>query len=204
MSITVYHMPMSRSNRVLWLLEELGLPYETKKVGFADVQGDAYKAEVHPLGKVPAVVLDDGSIMFESGAIVNYILETNDNDLRPKAGDADHAAYLQWFDFAEATLVQPIGNVMQHSFIKPEDQRIPELVVQSAAAAKEALKVVEDQLANNEWIAGNRFTAADIMTVYSIALAQMAQLWGPEDFPNIGAYLDRATARPAYEAMTNA
>ncbi|MGB0921621.1 MAG: glutathione S-transferase family protein [Alphaproteobacteria bacterium] len=204
MTMTVYHMPMSRSNRVLWLMEELGLPYEAKKVDFAAIQGAEYKANVHPLGRVPAVVLDDGSTMFESGAILNYLLETNDNDLRPKAGDADHTAYLQWFDFAEATLVVPIGNVMQHSFIKPEDQRIPGLVVQSAAAAKEALAVIDKEMAGRDWIAGDRFTAADIMTIYSVALAQMAQLWSADEFPNLGAYFARATARPAYEAMTKA
>lgn len=204
MSLTVYHMPMSRSNRVVWLLEELGLPYGVKKVDFAAISTDEYKSNVHPLSRVPAVAFEDGAVMWESGAILNYLLETNENTLRPAAGDDDHRAYLQWFDFAEATLVVPIGNVMQHTFIKPEDQRIPELVVQSTATAKQALKVVDDQLANNDWIAGSRFTAADIMTVYSIALAQMAKIWTPDEFPNIAAYMARATARPAYTAMTKA
>lgn len=204
MPITVYHMPMSRSNRVIWLLEELSLPYEAKKVDFAAIGTDEYKLNVHPLSRVPAVQFEDGVVMWESGAILNYLLATNENDLRPGVGDDNFRAYLQWFDFAEATLVVPIGNVMQHSFIKPEDQRIPELVVQSTAAAKQALQVVEQELANNDWIAGNKFTAADIMTVYSISLAQMAQIWTPEDFPNIAAYMERAKARPAYEAMTKA
>ena len=203
MSIKVYHMPMSRSNRVLWLLEELGIAYEAEKVDFARVQGEDYKATVNPVGKVPAIEID-GEIMVESGAILNYFLETNDNNLRPKAGDANHKAYLQWFDFAEANLVQPVGNVMQHSFIKPEDQRIPELVVQSIAAAKEGLDWVERALEGKDWITGDQFTAADIMLVYSLSLAQMAQIWNADECPNMGAYLARAQERPAYQAMVAA
>lgn len=198
----IFHMPMSRSNRIVWLCEELGLPYEVEKVDFAAIGADDFKSKYNPLGRVPAVVLDNGEVMTESGAIVSYLLETNDNKgLKPAADSTLLPQYLQWFEFGEATICPPVGTIMQHTFIRPEDKRVPEILPDAAAGCASVLSVVEDHMAGKDWVCGDTFTAADIMMIYGLGLAQMAQQWNGESHPNINAYMERAKARPAYQAM---
>ena len=106
--LKVYHAPNTRSLRVIWLLEEMGLPYEREMVEFtpANLQSPAYLA-IHPLGKVPAID-DDGLILTESGAIVQYLLAKHPGShLTPDIGTPAYGKYLQWLHFAEATVMPP-------------------------------------------------------------------------------------------------
>ncbi len=127
--ITIYHAPGTRSIRVIWLCEELQIPYEVVTVDFSPT----YRAtpewrRLNPVGKVPAMT-DDGVSMFESGAMVDFILERYGNGrLRPAPGTPEAAQYLQWSWFAEATFARPLGDIAQHTVVKPEAERIPAVV----------------------------------------------------------------------------
>ena len=199
--ITLFHAAKSRSVRVRWLLEELGLPYEVTTLTFTpdSLKGAAY-AKVNPLGRVPAIV--DGDVtMFESGAILEWLLEQyGQGRLQPKPGSPTRPAYLQWFHFAEATALPPVSDFVQHAFLRPEEARIPAMVPDAQRRAGEWLDVVEKTLAGKTWITGDDFTAADVMLGYSLFLAGLLGLAG--DRPNVAAYLGRCQARPAFQKAT--
>lgn len=194
--ITLYHAPMSRSLRVRWLLEELAIPYKLETRNLGQLKTPDYLA-VHPLGKVPAIV-EDGLVMFESGAIVQYLLEKyGDGRLEPKVGSPERPAFLQWLHFAESTLTPPLGEIAQHTLIRPEAERIPAVVPDAAKRAGNALGVVERALAGRSWLLPE-FSAADVMMGYSVALANFMKLV-TDATPNVKAYLARCQARPAFQ-----
>ena len=194
--LKIYHAKNTRSVRIVWLCEELGIPYELKTLNFSpdDLQSETYLA-VHPLGKVPSID-DDGLILNESGAIAQYLLAKHGKGrLEPKSGTADYGKYLQWFHFAEATLMVPLGNIAQHSFIRPEDKRIPQVAAEAVESAKKMLGILDRELA------GKDFTAADIMLGYSLLLGKMFGLL-TDEYANAGAYFARLAARPAFQKAT--
>jgi glutathione S-transferase len=194
--ITLYHSPRTRSVRVLWLLEELGLPYELKAVPFTQ---DSLKSpeylKLNPFGKVPA--LTDGDLtMFESGAIVEYLLERyGQGRLAPPVGSVERGAFLQWVHFAEATLMPPLGAMAQHMIFLPEADRIPAVVVDSQTKVMAMLTAVAAALGDKTYILGTTFSAADIMLGYSLLLTKWFGMLG--DFPTLQAYLARLEERPA-------
>ncbi len=200
--IKVYHAPNTRSVRIVWLLEELGLPYELKTLAFnpKDLQSEEYLA-IHPFGQVPSID-EDGLILNESGAITQYILaKYAKGRLEPKAGTPEHARFLYWLHFAEATFMPPLGNIAQHAFIRPEADRIPQLVTESQAKAKKVLSVLDRELAGKPFICGNDFTAADTMLGYNLLLCKMFGLLS-DDYPNVVAYFGRLAARPGFQKAT--
>jgi glutathione S-transferase len=123
--IKLYHAQFTRSIRILWLLEELGLPYELVKVAFKPPR---YSFEQDtPTGKFPSME-DGGVVLFESGAILEYLIEKyGKGRLAPPAGSPDRGLYLQWVHFAEATAFPPIADLAQHTMFLPEAQRIPQV-----------------------------------------------------------------------------
>jgi glutathione S-transferase len=193
--ITVYHAPMTRSVRVRWLLEELGLPHEVAARARAELKEPEHLA-LHPLGKVP--VLRDGDlVLFESGAIVQYLLETYGHGrLEPARGSHERPAFLQWSHFAEASLMPPLGQIVQHTRIRPPEERIAAVVTDATRVASLALRVVEEALAGRDWLV-REFSAADVMMGYGVALANLLRLL-TDDFPNLQGYLARCEARPAF------
>jgi glutathione S-transferase len=197
--LTLYHSPRTRSVRVLWLLEELGIPFELETIAFTseNLKAPEYLA-VNPLGKVPSI--RDGALtMFESGAIVEYIVERYGNGrLAPPPGTTDRGSYLQWLHFAEATCLPPLGDIAQHSMFKPEAERIPALVLDGKSRVAKWLAVVEATLAGKQFLLGDQFTAADVMMGYGLLLAKWFSLLG-EEHPNLTAYLTRLEARPALQ-----
>ncbi len=196
--IKIYHAPFARSLRVIWLLEELGLPYEVEKVEFnkANLNSPEYLA-VHPLGKVPAI--DDGEVhMIESGAIVQYILERyGKGRLEPEIDSPDRPAFLQWMHFGEATAVGPIGAIVQNTHLKPEAERIPEVVVEARQTADRYLGVLEAELSRRDYMVDGEFSAADIMIGYALVLGKMIGVVD-DRYPRINAYLERLQSRSAY------
>jgi glutathione S-transferase len=201
--LTVYHAPMSRSVRIRWLLEELGLPYEVATRPLAELKRPDYLA-IHPMGKVPTLH-DDGAgrdvKIFESGAIVQYLLETyGKGRLEPAIGTPERPYFLQWLHFSEATLTPPLGEIAQHTVIRPEAERIAAVVPDARRRAKAAISLVENALAGSTWLL-SEFSAADVMLGYSLALASFMKLID-DDTPNARAYLDRCRARPAFKAAT--
>ena len=194
--ITLHHVPYSRSLRVRWLLEELGLPYELASRSFADLKRPEHLA-LHPLGKVP-VLVDGEVVLFESGAIVSYLLERyGGGRLEPKPGTAERARYWQWFHYAEASLTPPLGQIVRHTVLLPEPERIPAVAELARAEAKRVLAPVERALTGQSWLLPD-FSAADIMMGYSVKLVSLLRLLG-EATPNLVVYLARCEERPAYQ-----
>lgn len=208
--ITVHHLDNSRSQRVLWLLEELGLPYEIKKYQRDPdtMLATASLREVHPLGKSP-VITDDGRTIAESGAIIEYLLERyGQRRLVPPAGSAEHLRYTYWLHFAEGSAMPPlllklifdeIPNKPMPFFARPIARGISRKVLDTFVMPnlRRQLDFMEAELDKSEWFAGPAFTAADIQMSFPVeAAAQRAGLDASR--PKLMAFLERIHARPAY------
>jgi glutathione S-transferase len=197
--IKLYHSPRTRSVRVLWLLEELGLPYELETIPFApeSLKSPEY-LKVNPLGKVPT--LQDGDLtMFESGAIVEYLLEKyGAGRLAPAVGAPTRGPFLQWVHFAEATAMPPLGAIAQHTLFKPESERIPAVVVEARERAAAVLGVLEQAVSGKQFLLGAEFSGADVMMGYALLLMKWFGLL-TDQYPNLVAYLQRLETRPAFQ-----
>jgi glutathione S-transferase len=191
--IKLYHAPRTRSIRVLWLLEELGIPFELETQEYRPPATPF--AQKTPFGKFPS--LEDGdTVMFESGAIVEYLLECyGEGRFGPRAGEPRRGEFLQWVHFAEATLMPPLIEILRHTVLKPEAERIPAVVDDAKTRAAVTLAVVERALADRDYLLGADFSAADIMMTYGVQWADMLGLLA--DSPNLRGYLQRLTSRPA-------
>lgn len=196
--LTIYHSPRSRSQRVVWLAEELGLPY---RLHVLEMFSDAMKApeylRIHPLGKVPAID-DDGFVLWETTAILSYLIgRCGDEALLPPRETRAGALAIQWMDFGENPLTVLLGEVAAHAGPMPEARRIPALVTRGRALAPSLIGVVERALAGRPFILGERFSAADIMLGFGLGIARHLAFVG-EGTPRCLDYLERLTARPAY------
>jgi glutathione S-transferase len=209
--ITVHHLNNSRSQRVLWLLEELGLPYEIQYYQ-RDPQTMLAPPElraVHPLGKSP--VITDGEVtVAESGAIVEYLVQTyGQGRLVPAEGTADKRRWTYWLHFAEGTAMSPLlmklvfGRIQTAPmpfFVKPIAKGIAAKVLGSFVEPnlRSQLDFMEAELAQRAWFAGDEFSAADIQMSFPLeAAAQRAGLNASR--PHLMAWLGRIHARPAYQ-----
>jgi glutathione S-transferase len=196
--IKIHHARRARSVRVIWLLEELGVAYEIEPLEFKreKLQSPDY-LKLHPLGQVP-VVQDGDLTIFESGAIVEYLLEKyGEGRLAPAPGTRQRGQYLQWFHFGEAGLARHVSEIVRHRFGN-ESERIPEIVTASRERLRETLAVVERALEGQSYVLGAHLTAADIMIAYGIVIAKIiGEL--PADLPNITAYVGRLKERTAYQ-----
>ena len=194
--LTLVHVPLSRSLRVRWLLEELELPYRLETRSFADLKRPEHLA-LHPLGKVP--VLRDGElVLFESGAILQHLLERyGAGRLEPKPGTAERSVHWQWFHYAEASVTPPLGLVVRHTMLLPEAERMLAVADWARAQAAQILAPVERALASRSWLLPE-LSAADVMMGYSVKLASLLRLLGPAT-PNLSGYLARCEERPAWQ-----
>jgi glutathione S-transferase len=195
--ITVYHLETSRSERIVWLLEELGLDYELK-VFPREPNGAAPAAfkEAHPIGKAP-VLRDGDTVLAESGAIVDYVVHRcAQGRLALAPGDPAYARYLYWLHFAE-------GSLMSLMLIALVLSRIPEASASPVTGRigermKQMLAFVDSELATGPWFAGAQFTAADVMMVFPFTTMRLFLDYELAPYTNILAYLERIAARPAY------
>ena len=130
--LTLHFAPNSRAGRIVWLLEELGLPYELNRMDFhpKDLKSDAHRAR-HPLGRVP--VLDDGDVsLYESGAIVEYVLARHgDGGLKPAVDSEMFPEYLQWFHYCEGMVMPPVNIIVVQTVLLPPDRRNDESLAQA-------------------------------------------------------------------------
>jgi glutathione S-transferase len=194
--IKLYHAPMTRSTRVRWLLEELGVPYELETIAFEPPE-KGFFAQKTPLGKLP-VIEDDGVVFAESGAIVEYLVERyGEGRLAPAVGDPARGPYLQWVHFSEGTLYPPIGTIVFHTFYRKDASEVPSVIEDARGRALSALDFLREHKAEGPWVMGDDFTAADVMLGYSLAIARFVQVLEKED--PLAEYLDRLEARPAFE-----
>ncbi len=208
--ITVHHLNLSRSQRVLWMLEELGVAYEVRRYQ-RDPKTMLAPPElraVHPLGKSP-VITDGEQTIAESGAILEYLNgKYGDGRLAPAPGSPDRQRYTYWLHYAEGSAMPPL-------LLKLVFQRLPKMapallrpLVRAIAGKAQAgfvdpqLKLHvdywEQSLARSRWFAGDEFTAADIQMSYPVEAAASRVGFGA-DRPHLRGFLERIAARPAYQ-----
>jgi len=206
--ITVHHLNNSRSQRVLWLLEELGVAYEIKKYvrDHRTMLAPASLLKVHPLGKSP-VITEREITVAESGAIIEYLIERyDDGRFAPALGTPEHLRWRYWMHFAEGSAMPPL--LLKLVFDRIEQSPMPFFArpiargisakVKSALVEpnlKRQLDFMESELSKSEWFAGNEFSAADVQMSFPIeAAAQRAGLDASR--PKLMAFLKRIHARP--------
>jgi glutathione S-transferase len=209
--ITVHHLENSRSQRVLWLLEELGLPYEVKRYerDRKTMLAPPELKAVHPLGKSP--VITEGEItVAESGAIVEYLLDTHDPQgrLRPAPGTAERRRFTYWLHFAEGSAMPPLlmklvfGKVRSGApwVVRPIAKGIADTVDQRFLDPniRSQLAFMEAELAGRDWFAGPDFSAADVQMSFPLEAAASRGGLG-DTYPRLRAWLDRIHARPAWK-----
>ena len=210
--ITVHHLENSRSQRVLWLLEELGLEYRVKRYARDPESGlaPASLRKVHPLGKSP-VITDDKLTIAESGAIIEYLVNTYGagSGLQPAPGTPERLRYTYWLHYAEGSAMPPLlltlifrkmPEAPMPFFVRPVVRGIAAKVQQSFVRpqVKLHLDYMEGELAHSEWFAGEDFSAADIQMSFPLEAAGAAGLLG-ERRPRLQSFVERVAARPAYQ-----
>ena len=192
--LTVHHLNNSRSQRILWLLEELGTPYEIVK--YQRMEGlplaPPELKQVHPLGKSP-VITDGGKTIAESGAIVEYIIDKyGGGRMKPPAGSDDYWKYVEWMHYAEGSAMLPLLLALYAGLLgdaaDPLRPRIDGEIANN-------LSYIEQWLEGREFFAGNSLTGADIQMLFVLEAAG-ARL---EPYPKAVKYRDRMHARPAYK-----
>lgn len=195
--LTIHHLGKSQSERVVWLCEELAIPYQlVHHTREASGLAPASIRALHPMGTGP-VMTDDGVVMSESGAIVQYIIEKHGGGrLALKPDDPNYAQYVYWFHFANASLQPVMGRSMMLHRLKL-DPDTP-MLVSTMERLDRALRWMDKRLGEVDWLAGE-FTAADIMTVFSLTTMRYFYPADLGAYPNIKAYLKRVAARPAYQ-----
>src|SRR6056297_1281088 len=173
--ITIHHSPLSRSNRVVWFCEEIGLEYRLEPVEmFSDAMRRPEYLAINPLGKVPAIE-DDGFVLWETSAIMQYLdAKYGANRLIPPRDTQAGALAIQWLDYGENRLTVIMGGI-----------------------ARELVDVIEQALGNRQWILGDTFSAADIMLAFGLMIADHLN-YVNDATPRVSAYLQRAMARPAF------
>jgi glutathione S-transferase len=191
MEIELFYTPNTRSSRPRWLLEELDTPYTLRPVDLFGGESNP----VHPLGSVPALRVDQET-MLESGAICHWLADRfADKQLAPTLDSPQRARYEQWMFFVPGTLEPPAFEILMHSSILPEKQRVPDIVGFAEKQYRRVLRILEKELDHDGYLLGERFCCADILLGTTLT-------WLPEQlesFPALQAYVERMTARPAYQ-----
>jgi glutathione S-transferase len=209
--LTVHHLNNSRSQRVLWMLEELGVDYELKRYQ-RDPNTMLAPAElraVHPLGKSP-VITDDGMTIAESGAIIEYLVERyGQGRFAPPHGvSPERVRYSYWMHYAEGSAMPPlllklvarrIGSARMPFFVRPVARRIAATMQSSFIDPQLKLHFgyIERELSKSEWFVGDQFTAADVQMSFPLEAASKRA--GAKELPHVRAFLERIHARPAYQ-----
>lgn len=201
--LKLHHAPNSRAGRIVWLLEELELPYELNKMKFhpSDLKSDEHRGR-HPLGRVP--VLEDGDVMlYESGAIVEYIIERHAGGaLKPKPDDPMYAEYLQWFHYCEGMVMPPVNTIVVQTILLPPERRNEEALGQAQRLLSKAVMPIDIALEGRDFLIGD-FSAADVMLGHACYMSRRLGSVGDE-LTSLQAYLDRIEARPAFQKGFNA
>ena len=201
--LTVHHLGISQSERIVWLCEELGLTYELKRYDRrADnrLAPDAYKA-LHPMGIAP-VITDGDLVLGESGAICDYICARyGDGRLTPKPDDPDFADHLFWFHWSNGTFMTTL---MMQLVLAGSGEANPAKVF-VGDRSRRGWAMVEARLGQTPFFGGRNLTTADIMMVYCLTTSRAFRGTSIEGHPNLKSYLRRIGARPAYQrAMAKA
>jgi glutathione S-transferase len=209
--LVVHHLNQSRSQRVLWMLEELGRPYEIKfyQRDKQTMLAPPELRQVHPLGKSP-VITDEGLTLAESGAILEYLAQRyGDGRLRPQPGTPDAVRYFYWMHYAEGSLMPPLllklifdrmPKAKMPFFARPIARGLSQGAIKAFVAPNlvRHLDFLEGELASSPWFTGNQFTAADIQMSFPLEAAR-ARGGLDASRPRLMDFLERIHARPAYQ-----
>jgi len=194
--LTVHHLNNSRSQRILWLLEELGTPYAIKH--YQRMQplpmAPPELKEVHPLGKSP-VITDGGLTIAESGAIVEYILDKyGSGRMRPPAGTLDHVRYIEWMHYAEGSAMPPLVFTLLLGMLGDAAAPLRQYI---GAEVTKHLAYIEQSLGDRSYLVGNDLTGADVQITFVLEAASAGDRL--KDHPALARYVERMHARPAYK-----
>jgi len=196
--LTLHFAPNSRAGRIVWLLEELQLPYKLNRMDFhpKDLKSDEHRAR-HPLGRVP--VLDDGDIrIFESGAIIEYIVERHKNGgLKPAVDSPNFPAYLQWFHYCEGMLMPPVNTIVVQTVLLPPERRDETALGQAQRLLTKALEPVDEALTGKEYVIGD-FSAADVMLGHACFMSNRLGCVSDEK-TELKGYISRIEDRAAFQ-----
>lgn len=201
--ITLYHCVSARSFRPLWMLEELGLPYELVMLPFPPRVLESSYLEVNPLGTIP-LMIDGDTRMTESSAICQYLCALSAPTLlQVEPGEPDYGSYLNYLHFGEATLTFPQTLVLRYSRFEPEHRRQPTVAGDYAKWFLARLRTLEPRLALTPYLCAGRFTAADVSVGYALMLAEHLGL-AVRFTPSVAAYWDRLKQREGYQRAMRA
>lgn len=196
--LTLHHAPNSRSGRIVWLFKELDMPFELNAMAFhpKDLKSDAHRAR-HPLGRVP--VLTDGDVqIYESAAIIEYVITRHaDGRLKPAVDAPEYPYYLQWFHYSEGMVMPAINTIIVQTVLLPEDRRDATVLGQAQRLLGKSLAPVNDWLEGKDYLIGE-FSAADIQLGHACVMSgRLGQI--SAEMPHLQAYVDRLNARPALQ-----
>lgn len=196
MTLIVHHLGVSQSERVVWLCEELGIDYELKHYKRSPLLSPPEVKALHPLGAAP--IIQDGDItLAESGACMDYIIHIHGKGkLAIPPGHKDYADYLYWFNFGNGTLQPGLSRLMSFKMAELDDSS--KVVQTFKGKFDNFLKLVDDRVAKSTWLAGEEFTAADVMSVFTLTTMRTFYPFDLSPYSNILAYLQRVVKRPAY------
>jgi glutathione S-transferase len=197
--LRLYHAPRTRSVRVLWLLEELELPFELVTVPFKAPSSEFFVQET-PLGKIPTLEDDEAGVVFcESGAIVEYIVERHsEGRLAPAIGSPLRGRYLQWLHFAEGTAYLPLGVMVWLTRYRDDAEKHVSLLEDLRHRAAGGMAFLEQHMGDGPWLLGEEFSAADVMTGFTLTAARNLGVLD-DRYPALMAYFGRIESRPAYQ-----
>jgi glutathione S-transferase len=193
--IKLYGIRQSRAGRCLWMLEELGVPYENVPVNFV---GDAQKPEYlakNPNGRVPTLEDDDGLLVFESMAINLHLAERYDKGFRPRS-PAERAHALQWSFWAMTEVEPGLIDAFVHRFMRPEGQRDPAVADAGEQKLQRPLAVLDAELGRRRWLLGDRFGVADLNVASVLGIAPLAKI-DLSKYPDVQRWLGACLERPA-------
>ena len=196
--LKVHFVAGTRAGRVIWLLEELGLDYKVNIMPFTKegLKSPEHRSR-HALGRVP--VLEDGNIsIFESGAIIDYVLERHKNGgLKPSSDSSEFPFYLQWYHYCEGMVMPPMNQIVVQTILLPPDRRDETVLNQAKNLLSKSLAPVNENLADKDYLIGD-FSAADLMLGHSCFMANRLGCVS-EEMQNIKNYVGRINARAAFQ-----
>jgi len=197
--ITLHHLNASRSLRILWLLEEIGVRYELiryQRDPVSHLAPDSLK-KIHPLGKSPVIEFE-GQVLVESGAIVEYLIRRFASDLEPAFSSPDYIQYLQWIHFAESSAMVPILLKVFTQFETQTGTHLNFLDGYTQTEFNKVLGFLDSVLADKTFIVGEKLSGADFMLAF-VAITVVEQLGAGEQYPHLAAYLQRLTALDSWK-----
>lgn len=196
--ITLHHCVSARSFRPLWVLEEIGLPYNLRMWPFPPRVAARAFLDENPLGTVPLLV-DGATRMTESAAMCQYLAARHSpGNLDVGVNEPDHGTYLNWLHMSDATLTFPQTLVLRYTHFEPPERRQPQVVVDYSKWFLARLRAVEAVVAQADYLCAGRMTCADVAVGYALLLAQHLGL-DASFTPGVAAYWARLQARPAYQ-----